>query len=62
MVNQEKVLRYIFPKEMKNRDEKCCPFCGEQIDINMFKNKLSMDEYNISGLCQKCQDKFFICK
>ena len=62
MINQEKVLRAIFPKEMKNRDENRCPFCEEIIDIHMFKNKLSIDEYNISGICQKCQDKFFIYK
>lgn len=36
-----------------------CPFCGQEIDINSFKDELSLKEFKISGLCQECQDDFF---
>ena len=34
-----------------------CPFCGEK--PKGFKDALSRKEYQISGLCQDCQDNFF---
>lgn len=34
-----------------------CPFCRE--DIGEFKDDISKREYEISGLCQKCQDGVF---
>lgn len=34
-----------------------CPFCRE--DIGEFKDEISKREYEISGLCQKCQDQSF---
>jgi len=37
-----------------------CPFCGREINpMNEFKDEKSRREYEISGLCQKCQDEFF---
>jgi hypothetical protein len=36
-----------------------CPFCQDPILANLFKDKLSIDEWTISGLCQKCQDEVF---
>lgn len=37
-----------------------CPFCGKEIvPENEFKDGLSLREYEISGLCQSCQDDFF---
>lgn len=36
-----------------------CPFCQSDINIADFVDLLSLREYEISGLCQKCQDKFF---
>lgn len=38
----------------------CCPppiGCGGP--ATEFRDELSKREYSISGLCQKCQDKFF---
>ncbi len=37
--------------------EKICVICHES--VNEFKDKLSEKEYNISGMCQNCQDNFF---
>jgi len=36
-----------------------CPFCKQPIDLNSFRDQLSKKEFNISGLCQSCQDKIF---
>ena len=36
-----------------------CPFCKEVIDTATFTDELSKKWFEISGLCQKCQDDFF---
>lgn len=47
-------------KEMfEDKKNGICPFCKKKVDINDFKDKLSEREFQISGLCQKCQDEFF---
>jgi hypothetical protein len=33
-----------------------CPFCGEQVKPEDFRDMLSVKEYSISGICQRCQD------
>ena len=38
-------------------ENKKCPFCKR--DITEFTDLVSKREYEISGLCQKCQDDFF---
>lgn len=36
-----------------------CPQCKQPIDATAFRNEISLREFHISGMCQKCQDKFF---
>jgi len=36
-----------------------CPDCGRVVIRNDFRNRVSLMEYSISGLCQVCQDEFF---
>jgi transcription initiation factor IIE alpha subunit len=36
-----------------------CPVCGEEVEREDFKDELSRKEFDISGLCQGCQDKTF---
>jgi uncharacterized CHY-type Zn-finger protein len=36
-----------------------CPFCHKEINMNSFKDALSLKEYYISGLCQNCQNQMF---
>jgi len=36
-----------------------CPFCKNPVKIEDFKNEISRREFNISGLCQKCQNGIF---
>jgi hypothetical protein len=40
--------------------ESICVMCGEKINPDKdFRDDISRKEYDISGLCQKCQDKVF---
>jgi len=36
-----------------------CPFCKQTIDTNEFKNLFNLKEFEITGICQKCQDETF---
>ncbi len=36
-----------------------CPLCAFKIDVNAFTSELSLKEFIISGMCQKCQDNIF---
>lgn len=36
-----------------------CPFCRKPVNVEKFRDELSLKEYRISGLCQSCQDDFF---
>lgn len=47
----------LFPGTKKAIDENRCPVCGET--IGKFRNLISVREYEISGLCQECQDIAF---
>lgn len=47
----------IFPEAVKNVEKGLCPMC--KLEIKGFKDELSKKEFSISGMCQKCQDKFF---
>lgn len=48
-----------FSKEIDRINKKKCPMCNKDINMNDFKDKLSLKEFKISGMCQKCQDKIF---
>lgn len=58
-MNKE-IMNIIFPKAMENVDDEKCPLCGEKINMDDFKDKLSKKEFKISGICQKCQDEMFV--
>jgi len=36
-----------------------CTCCSESLDMQSFKDPLSLKEFSISGLCQSCQDAIF---
>lgn len=48
-----------FGKEVKLVEDKKCPICTEPINESDFKDPLSVKEFKISGMCQKCQDSVF---
>jgi hypothetical protein len=53
-------VRSVFPEMAKAVDEGKCPFCDKVIDADTeFRDQLSIKEFNISGLCQSCQDGVF---
>lgn len=41
-----------------NRSKGLCPFCA--VVPGPFRDALSEREFEISGLCQDCQDEFFV--
>ena len=43
----------------ENIKAKQCVFCGTQVELDSFKDELSLKEFHISGMCQPCQDKVF---
>jgi hypothetical protein len=36
-----------------------CPFCKKEVKEGSFKDALSEKEFQISGLCQPCQNRVF---
>jgi hypothetical protein len=48
-----------FPEYVDNRMQGKCVFCSKPIDIGDFRDELSLKEFHISGICQKCQDEVF---
>lgn len=36
-----------------------CPFCRTIVNMTDFKDDLSLREFQISGLCNSCQDSVF---
>lgn len=51
------VIESVFPGTAKAIEEYKCPCCRKP--IGPFKNALSQREYQISGMCQECQDSVF---
>jgi len=56
----DKFAKKTFGKSQTEAEEqKICVFCHNKINMEDFRDDLSRKEYNISGLCQKCQDDTF---
>lgn len=53
----KKAIEKLFPGTAKAIAENCCPVCQKAIEG--FRNARSVREYEISGLCQECQDSVF---
>ena len=49
-----------FGEEMAKVEAGLCPFCNRPIHPNVeFRDDSSRREYEVSGLCQACQDRMF---
>ena len=56
----EQMLEKVFPEERERVKAGKCPFCGKEIDPDTeFRDEKSRKEFDISGMCQKCQDELF---
>jgi hypothetical protein len=47
-----------FGDYVQDVEQGLCPDCKNPID-HQFRNEISRREFQISGLCQQCQDKMF---
>ena len=57
-MNKKLLLEMGFVKQLQRIAHGFCPTCGLPTS-NDFKDELSRREYEISGLCQDCQDDVF---
>lgn len=58
-MNKELLKKVGFSGQVKLLEEGKCPFCSKVINQADFRDTLSKREFEISGLCQVCQDDFF---
>ena len=56
-MNDEIMRELGFGREVDRVAKGLCPTCGEK--VGSFKDGLSQKEYEISGMCQQCQDETF---
>jgi len=55
-VNKAIVQAMGFTRELERVAEGRCPFCNKVVTTESFRDKLSKREWEISGICQTCQD------
>ncbi len=48
-----------FEEAVKDVEESNCPACKSPIKLNEFEDACSRKEFEISGLCSKCQKEIF---
>lgn len=54
------IAKKMFPQSQDRIDAGTCPLCKAKINGESdFKDPASIKEYEISGMCQSCQDKTF---
>lgn len=49
----------IFPEAVANVEAGRCATCGIEMKDQKFRDALSQKEFEISGMCQVCQDETF---
>ena len=52
-------MRSTMEEMLTRKSEGKCPFCGKKVTEDELRNELSKREFEISGLCQKCQDEVY---
>ena len=53
------MLSTLFPDEVERIKDDKCPLCAQPIRMKDFRDPISLREYEISGMCQDCQDTTF---
>jgi len=49
-----------FAEEVRRAMLGMCIFCQKPVTVEDFRDDISRREFEISGMCQKCQDETFI--
>jgi len=55
----EAIMKSAMPRSWALVQEGKCPICQHEIRLNDFRDQASVREYQISGMCQTCQDEIF---
>ena len=58
-MNKEIMRRCGFGEEVALVENGQCPLCKNSTRDEVFENERSKREFEISGLCQRCQNSFF---
>jgi hypothetical protein len=58
-MNKELLKQNGFELEVKLVEHCYCPICGVDCTVENFGDDSSQKEFEISGMCQSCQDKIF---
>lgn len=53
------ILDVFYPEAGQKFDDGLCVICETPIHDKDFKDTISRKEYEITGLCQKCQDETY---
>lgn len=53
-------MRDLFPMQSLRVMAGNCPFCNKPVNDADFTDELSRKEFGITGMCQACQDGFFV--
>jgi len=59
---KKEFIRIFYPEKYDRIQKGKCPECNKLIKTTDFKDEESIYEFEISALCQFCQDKLFIKK
>ena len=57
--DMKSVIENLFPGTLECIEQGKCPLCYNTINIAEFVDLISLREYEISGMCQKCQTVAF---
>ena len=58
-MNKDIMKKVGFSKEVSKVEAGFCPICEKRILTGSFRDALSEREFQISGMCQECQDSIF---
>jgi len=56
-MNDEIMKNLGFEEEVERKNHGFCAICG--LAVSEFRNEISKREWEISGMCHKCQDSIF---
>ena len=58
-MNKEIMIQAGMGEFVKKVEMGLCPFCGRKVTEDQFRDRISKEEFRISGMCQVCQDEIF---